>query len=357
MTLEEIMEKYGKKPKPNPLTGLGEALTGFAAGWKDPGSLAKAQVKETDPMDIMAMVAMNKIINMDKQGQQPSEEEKQQITTLNTKTPFDFSLNVNDRPNKADVYDAIAEKEYKYITPDRLQQNLYDLMKEEQVKANVDLGKQAKGAEIQTGKEISSQKGKREEETQYNLRNLRGRSETVMDYFLNYVDRVNQVSGGTIKPGVGTGIAGLILDPLKVNEFAEAFAGSEPEYAAAVMRTAVPGMRALRGVTMFAKGKPSKWSTIESGVNNSTATQEMSLKGYFAANPEEVKDVNGKTVDYKDLDKWSAEVRRIVSDFSKAYKDLWFYKVYKRNPNLLEEKTRKYIERQILEESKKRKKR
>lgn len=190
-------------------------------------------------------------------------------------------------------------------------------------------------ADIQVGKEVKSQEMKKSAETQRNLRNLRGRADVVMGGFIDYIDRAHQIHGQ--KPGPLTGAIGTIIDPLKINEFAEAFDGMNPEYSAAVARAAIPGVRALRMVDVFSKGKPSKWSTVDSGIRNASATQKMALAGYFAANPDKITDEAGKKIDWTTNPReWNNMVKHWSDKFQKEYEDGWYFTVYQKNPDLLE---------------------
>jgi len=161
------------------------------------------------------------------------------------------------------------------------------------------------------------------------------KTSTLSNTWIDMMDKQMDITG--LKPGPQMGLSMLFTDPLKLNEFEEAFTGTSNDWATSQVAVHMPGSRATQLVAMFKQSRPSKWSTVEGGVENFAASyegiitsdMEKSPQSYMpmghefnAANPDDVKLLDAK--------------KKI---FSHDYKQGMYEQVYNKNPKLLKPET------------------
>lgn len=215
-----------------------------------------------------------------------------------------------------------------------------------QAKFDADVKKKQIEAQISAIKTTGDRQQKLQEESDFTVRNLSGRANVVVEGWLDYLERGQQLTGA--KAGPIQAILNTPFDLLRVNQFKEAFDGMNPEYSAAVAKASIPNVRALRMVDVFSKGKPNKWSSVMSGINNAGASQKMALAGYLAKHPENVTRKDGTPIIWKtNKAKWNKRNMELLNAFEKNYNDGWLLQFYRRNPQLLYPKDRSYVEKLI----------
>ena len=149
------------------------------------------------------------------------------------------------------------------------------------------------------------------------------------------------------EPGPASLLPTWVVGNTKMNPFYESMKGMDPEYGAAVMKTAVSGARSIRGIKIFQKGAPNDWSTVESGVNNSSASAKMSLLTYIAADkdkPDMVKRY-GKFED--NPVEWQKKVMIKANEYEEQFREDFYFDFYTADPRLVPEKYRERIQKKL----------
>ncbi len=196
-------------------------------------------------------------------------------------------------------------------------------------------------ARTQSQKEITTGQQKRfveqEELAQQALLQIDLSANTFVDNAMSIFNK----SG--FKPGVTAGmIDKFILTPFNINEVGKAFDGQAPEYGGAILKNIMKGSRSVRGIPLFGKGRPTRWDSIESGIENSATSAQQSLVNYFAQ-PSDDFDLG---VDFKeDPIGWIEARRDVLEEFKRQYKDSLFTAFYLRGAKeLLKPETQARVE-------------
>jgi len=182
---------------------------------------------------------------------------------------------------------------------------------------------------LQEAKEVS----KTSTEMSSNTLRMMASSYTLLDTFLDRADDLQEKHG--IKPGLGSGIMGK-LAPQELDAYRDAFIGAGIENAAQVASVSIPSARAVRIVNVFAKSGPGEWSTIESGINNATATWKGAVAKDVVASPSDYGITDPKILNNRAA--LAAKANEIADKSAQEFKDGFLKKVYNKNPNLFSDR-------------------
>ena len=220
----------------------------------------------------------------------------------------------------------------------------YDPLGMKQAEAQISLAEKEAGIPIEVSKQISAQKGKDILKATQNTVSATLKQNVVKRVWLDLLDQENKATGW--KPGIGLGMLATVKGKMKWNDFYEAFQGTSNEYAAAVARIAMPNTRAIRAIQLFKAGKPTQFSTIESGVDNMRRTYENIITTEMSRNPEEYVPGFRNTEADREL------LNAIVKRFGEMYSESMMKETYNKNPNLLKSETiSKYrLDKELKEE-------
>lgn len=189
-------------------------------------------------------------------------------------------------------------------------------------------------------KAVETKRAKDQLTTEQDLLNVDLKIDNSFDSFLDVVESTKDITGAG--PGIIGGTFSKVLGAVKANEFVEGFEGGLIEVAAATGRIAIPGARATRLVDLFKKTGISINDNIESAVVTSADSFRNGITTDMSRNPNQY--IEG----YSSMNKEQRREARVglkdqAREFEKVYKDTLFKRVYKRNPDLLQEKTRNRI--------------
>jgi len=148
-----------------------------------------------------------------------------------------------------------------------------------------------------------------------------------------WVDMVLEQSSLTGIPiGPALGLSMIFTDPVKFNEFEEAFTGTSNDWAASQVATHMKGSRASILMEKFKKSKPGKFSTIPSGINNLAKSYEGIISVDMAQHPQaympEGHEFRNVPADHNYL-------KSKLEMFSRDYKQGMYESIYQRASKLI----------------------
>ena len=176
--------------------------------------------------------------------------------------------------------------------------------------------------------------------------------DATLDSFIKFSQEQFDLLG--VKPGPVSGVlSSIITDPLRLNEFYQGFRGSTIEYAAAVGRNAMPGTRASRMIDLFRQTAPNRFDTIESGVFNAAVSWRQAIATDFSQGNQDEYIPGYSNMSLKEQQKARNKILKpYMAEQEKFFRDNYLKRVYKVNPELLQDDTQVEVENLIREELK-----
>tara|TARA_Y100000310_G_scaffold258992_1_gene267545 strand:+ start:1243 stop:2460 length:1218 start_codon:yes stop_codon:yes gene_type:complete len=180
--------------------------------------------------------------------------------------------------------------------------------------------------------------------------------DTAIDQNIKFADV--QLKKFNLKPGAFLG-AGDKLIPKQWNKFKAGFQGSGREAAALIARQLIPGVRAANITRIFSKSAPEIGNTMEGNANNAAASMANAFGNALSQNIKVFDERTGREVNIQDItidpktgkplsqlgfEEKTDALNRVKQEMSDKLNDKIIERVFKVNPNLLQEDTLKRLE-------------